>query len=72
MVNLPHYEGVARVYRGAELRYAGGKDGLELVAVSWERWCSIVSGGGGLFVLFEDGFEGWSCLDGGGITGWLC
>ena len=38
----------------------GGKDGLELVAVSWERWCSVVFGGGGLFVLFEDGFEGGS------------
>ncbi len=28
----------------------GGQDWLELVAVLWERWCSVVSGGG---VLLE-------------------
>ena len=35
------------------------------MAVLWERWCSVVSGGGVVLVLFEDGFEGGSCLSGG-------
>ncbi len=37
--------------------------------ILWERWCSVVSGGGVLFVLFEDGLEGGSCVHewGGGL-----
>ncbi len=51
---------IARVWRGyvgaRDYGMLGGKDGLELVAVSWKGWFSVVSGGGGLFVLFEDRF----------------
>ena len=47
---------IARVWRGyggaRDYGMMGGKDGLELVAVSWKGWFSVVSGGGGLFVLF--------------------
>ena len=62
---------VTRVWRGyAGARddgMQGGQDLLELVL--WEGWCSVVSGGGVLFVLFEDRFEGGSCLSGGGCCG---
>ena len=67
---------VARVWRG----YIGARDDgvlrgqnrLELVAVLRGRLCAVVSYGSCLFVLFEDGLEGGSCVSEEGVAGWCC
>ena len=67
---------VARVWCGyigaRDNGMLGGQNRLELVAVLWSRLRSVFPYCSGLFVLFEDGLEGGSCLSGEGVAGWCC
>ena len=67
---------VARVWRGnIGARDDGmlrGQNRLELVAVLRGRLCTVVSYGGCVFVLFEDGLEDGSCVSKKCVAGWCC
>ena len=77
VVSLSLSWAVQQSYHGEPSTYVGARDDcmlgrqdwLELVAVLWERWCLVVSSGGFLFVLFEDGLEGGSCMSRGVVAG---
>ena len=49
-----------------------GQDRLELVAIMRGWLGTVVSCGGWVFVLFEDGLEGGSCARKGGVAKWFC
>ena len=68
--------GVAREWRGyigaRDDGVLGGKYWLELVAIMWGRLRPVVSYGGGLVGLLEDGLEDGFRPGGEGVAGWWC